>query len=284
MKVSVIIPFREKHRLVDKCVESAKNQSYRNLEVITVSNKEKYKKKSVRSFFNPRRKGVGVKRNLGAENARGHIFLFLDSDCILKRNAVANLVNVFKKTNADAVSGKTLAPRLKPNTLSYVTGLEYEDRFDQMGENFVDTAATTCLGVTKNAFKKIGGFKDYTTGEATGEDWDFTAKMTKKGLKIFHTNKVQVYHEHYDTFKKYLKRQYQHARYRVTHYRKYKQARDQYSSGDMLLSSIILLNIPCALRLYRRTKSFKVFISLIPISFFRSFAWISGMILGVIRD
>ena len=282
MKVSVIVPFRKKVPIVEKCIESLKKQDFKNVEIIAVSNIDKFEGKGVLSFVDTRCKGVGDKRNLGVKKANGEILFFLDSDCIVKKNAISKLVEIFNKYGADAVSGKPLTPK-DSNLLGLVTGLEYEYRFDQMGENYVDVAATTCLGVRKDAFKKIGGFKDYTTGEATGEDWDFAARLRKAGFRIFHTNKVEVFHMHTsESLWTWFKRRIDHSKYRITHYRKYKMAADQYMTWGALLSTTLLLSIPATIKIYRKTGDTKVF--LLPFySFIRNVAWLIGVITGLFR-
>jgi glycosyltransferase involved in cell wall biosynthesis len=283
MKVSIIIPFRERNKVLERCVEAVKEQTYKNIEIILVSDKAKFENENIISLINTNCKGVGEKRNFGAKRATGNIFFFLDSDCILKKDSVQKLVEIFKKHKTDAVSGKPLAPK-KSNIIGIATGLEYEDRFNQMEEDYVNVAATTCLGVIKESFKKIKGFSDYTEGEATGEDWDFSVKLRRKGLKIFHTNQVAGYHEQVsNNLFYYLNRQKLHAEYRVKHYKKYKKSVDEYSSWKMLISSSILLSLPTIIRIYRETKNSKIFI--LPfISFFRSIFWFVGLIEGIIKD
>jgi len=280
MKVSVIIPFRKKVPIVEKCIDSLKKQDYKNLEIIAVSNIDKYEDGGVLSFVDSRCKGPGDKRNLGVKKSTGEIIFFLDSDCIVKKDAITKLVETFKKYDTDAVSGKPLTPK-DANLLGFVTGLEYEYRFDKMGENYVDVAATTCLGVKKSAFKKVGGFKDYSTGEATGEDWDFSARLRKMGFKIFHTNKVEVFHMHTnESLWVWFKRRIDHSKYRITHYRRYKMAADQYMTWSGLLATTLLLNIPAAVKIYRKTGEAKVF--LLPFySFVRDVAWLIGVVAGL---
>jgi len=280
MKVSVIIPFREKNPKVLKCIKSVKNQNYKNIEIIAVSDRAKLEIKGIKSLVDSRCKGVGDKRNLGARKATGDILFFLDSDCVIKRDSITKLVSMFKKGKMDAISGKTLAP-IKSNILDLVTGLEYEDRFNRMGEGYVNVAATTCLGVLKKSFQDVDGFKDYSTTEATGEDWDFSARLKQKNYKIYHTNKVEVFHEHISkNFIDYLKRQLLHVKYRVTHLRKYKKVTDEYSSLRMILSSTLLFCLPSTYRIYRKTKNLNVF--MLPfISFFRSIAWLAGFFAGL---
>jgi len=283
MKISVIIPFRERNSVLDRCIEAVKKQSYKNIEIILVSDRTKFKNNNVISLINTRCKGVGDKRNLGAKNASGEILFFLDSDCILKRDSIQKLVETFKKYKTDAVSGKPLAP-IKSNIIGIATGLEYEDRFDQMGEGYVDVAATTCFGILKKSFQKIQGFKDYNKGEATGEDWDFSVKLRREGFKIYHTNEVVGYHEQTsNSLIYYLKRQYLHAVYRAKHYNWYGKSADEYSSWKMIFSSTILLSLPTVIRVFYKNRNTKIFF--LPfISLLRTFSWLFGLIEGTIKN
>ena len=214
--VSVILPFRGNVEQVQECVDSLKRQRYKNIEVILVSDRVKWKDekdKRLKSVHDPKFQGVGEKRNAGTKRAKGDIFFFLDSDCTVKPDTISILVRIFDTIDTDAISGKPLAPK-RGNLLGIATGIEYEDRFNRMGENYVDIAATTCFAVRKEAFKSMGGFKDYSLKEATGEDWDFSKRLTKAGLKIFHSNKVKVHHNHKsDSIKKWFKRRVEHSGY-----------------------------------------------------------------------
>jgi GT2 family glycosyltransferase len=283
MKVSIIIPFRSFSGLVKGCIESAKHQSHRDVEIITVSDRERLDVKGVKSIFNPKLDGVGKKRNAGARAASGDVLFFLDSDCELKRDTVARIVKMFRDIETDGITCKPLTPK-DAGILDFATLLEYEDRYDQVGENYVNVAATTCFAVKRSVFRAMHGFVDYTSGEATGEDWDFGLRMSKKGYRIFHTNKIGVLHRH--TSKglwDYLKRQYMHARYRVTHKRRYVRYTDEYASTSMFITSTLLLCAPVIVRMHKKVRSLKLLV-LMPISFLRSFVWLIGFVDGTFFD
>jgi len=283
--VSVIVPFRGNVAQVSECVGSLKKQRYKNIEIILVSDMVKWKEKDrrIKAVYNPGFRGVGEKRNAGVKHAKGNVLFFLDSDCTVKPNSITNLVRLFNTLETDAISGKPLAPK-HGNLLGIATGLEYEDRFNRMGENYVDIAATTCLGIRKEAFKAIGGFKDYSLGEATGEDWDFSKKLTSAGHKIFHTNKVEVFHNHTaDSVKKWFKRRVQHSGYRITHRRRYDQVFEEYFSFPMFVETSLLFCIPVALRMYKKSRRWEV-LTLPVFAVLRNIAWFIGMTKELVRS
>jgi len=282
MNVSVIIPFRGLVPVTKECIKSVKNQNYKNMEIITVSDREEKISLKTKHVFIKGDFGPGEKRNAGAKVATGNILFFLDSDCIMLPNTIEKLIDIFSETGADAVSGKPLAPR-NGNLLCYLTGLEYEHRFDKMAENWVTIAATTCFAVKKGVFEKVGSFEDYTSGEATGEDWDFSKNLTSRGFKLFHTNQVEVIHEHgSDSLMKFLYRHYMHARYRPVHYKKHKQGFDEYMTISLFIKTFILLSIPQTISILIKKRDPRIL--LLPgISFLRNFAWGIGIIIGLIK-
>lgn len=282
--LSVITPFRDNVKQVEECLDSLKKQEYENIEIILVSDKVKWKDsdKRVKSVYDPNFKGAGEKRNAGAKRAKGEILFFLDSDCTVKSDALTNLVKLFETIETDAISGKPLAPE-KGNLLGIATGLEYEDRFNRMGENFVDIAATTCFAVKKKAYKRIGGFRDYSQKEATGEDWDFSKRLTNAGFKIFHTNTVKVHHNHAsDSIKKWFSRRIEHSEYRIAHKRKYGQVFEEYFSLPMFIDTTVLLCVPVSLRMYKESGRWHV-LTLPIFAGLRNIAWLIGVLKGLTK-
>jgi GT2 family glycosyltransferase len=277
--VSVIVPFRDNVAQVQACLASLKRQPYRNIEIVLVSDRVKWKDadRRVKAVYDPKFGGVGEKRNAGAKHARGELLFFLDSDCTVRPDAIATLARMFVSMDTDAISGIPLVPS-EGNLVGIATGLEYENRFIAMGENFVDVAATTCLGVRRSAYDAVGGFKDYSVKEAIGEDWDFSRKLTAAGFRLFHTNRVQVYHHHTnDTLKKWFQRRVEHSGYRVTHKHKHGQIFEQYFSLRMFVETSLLFSVPVALRIYLRTGKWQAF-SLPVFAVLRNIAWFMGMV------
>ncbi|BAB07432.1 glycosyltransferase family A protein [Halalkalibacterium halodurans] len=90
MKVSIIIPTHNRAKLLKRALESTLNQTYKNIEVIVVSDgstdntdivMDEYKRDSRVNFisYHPA-KGGNYARNTGIKNAKGEFIAFLDDD------------------------------------------------------------------------------------------------------------------------------------------------------------------------------------------------------------
>ena len=96
--VTIIIPVYNGVNTIEKCILSAVNQTYKNIEIIVVNDGstdgtdkvlDKYVKLDDRVMvYNKTNGGQSSARNLGLQNARGEYVLFLDSDDYLEKNAL----------------------------------------------------------------------------------------------------------------------------------------------------------------------------------------------------
>lgn len=269
MKVSIIVPYFEAP--VKGCLESIEKQTYHDIELIKISEKE---------LGITDRKGAGFMRNAGAKMAHGEILFFLDADAVLLPDAMQQTVDVFQTTKADAVSALPLAPRkTESDLLNYLLGLEYEERIRAMGEGWVDVAATTGLGVRREAFAALGGFvTEFSRG--IGEDWIFSRQLVARGFKIWHSNRVGLYHFTAETFKKYLAKQAGHAGYRVVHFQRFKETKDSYTT--FLPTTLLMCNIPLVFRLWKRRKD-PAILWLFPLTLVRNVVWVVAALLVWMR-
>lgn len=112
-KVSIVIPVYNAAKYLEQCLESVKNQSYRNIEIIVVDdgssdNSEHIYKKfeaedsRFRCCFQENQ-GVSVARNLGIQTASGDYVLFVDSDDGLDLNTVERCVKLMENEKTDLV-------------------------------------------------------------------------------------------------------------------------------------------------------------------------------------
>lgn len=112
-KISVVIPVYKTEKYLEKCIESVKNQTYKNIEIILIddgspdncpalcdkiaSNSENLK------VIHKENGGLSSARNAGIQAMSGDYVVFLDSDDTLVENAVELLFERICSSSADAV-------------------------------------------------------------------------------------------------------------------------------------------------------------------------------------
>lgn len=100
--VSVIITTRDRKEIVSDCLESVLKMDYPNFEVILVDNastdgtaravKKKFPK--VKVIVSKKNLGLNGGKNLGQKYACGDYILFLDSDTVVDKNLLAELIKI----------------------------------------------------------------------------------------------------------------------------------------------------------------------------------------------
>ena len=113
--VSVIIPVYNVEKYLVRCVESVKNQSYRNLEIILVDDEspdncpamcEQMAQNDNRiKVIHKKNAGLGFARNSGLEIATGNYVMFIDSDDWISKTHIENLYKAAIKSDADIAIG-----------------------------------------------------------------------------------------------------------------------------------------------------------------------------------
>lgn len=112
-KVSIILLIYMVEKYLPKCIESAMNQTYKDVEIILSVSEgpdrcveicEEYAKKDERIIVVRReRRGRGPGRNFGMEAATGKYVLFIDGDDSMGPTMVEKMVALADRHNADAV-------------------------------------------------------------------------------------------------------------------------------------------------------------------------------------
>lgn len=112
-KISVIVPFYNGKKTIAKCINSILAQSYKNFELIMVSDGStdsscdivrKFMEKDSRiKLIECIHKGVSSARNSGIKVACGDYIQFIDSDDYIERNMFKTMLNNLLKYDADMV-------------------------------------------------------------------------------------------------------------------------------------------------------------------------------------
>lgn len=107
MLVSIVVPIYNTALYLEKCLDSIKDQTYNNIEVILINDgstdesseiAEKYVREDIRfRLIHLVNGGVSRARNKGIEIASGKYITFIDSDDVIKSNHIEKLVKCMPK-------------------------------------------------------------------------------------------------------------------------------------------------------------------------------------------
>lgn len=112
--ISVIVPVYNVELYIDACLDSIKQQTYENLEIIVVEdcstdNSKKIlqphlEDKRIKLLQHEKNSGLSAARNSGIEAATGDFMMFVDSDDLIDIRLVESCVNCALKNDAELVT------------------------------------------------------------------------------------------------------------------------------------------------------------------------------------
>lgn len=204
MKLSVIIPsYRCSKNMIRRCIESVEAviPQASLCEVIVVDSSESpdfsnedFPSAKVRFIFLGKRTYAGEARNVGASQASGDFFFFLDADCVPDQQWMEALRSSIKNlTSNQAVTGRVDWERFENNWTCALHLLEFHEFMSRRAFRPRFLASGNML-ITRETFEKIGGFKE---DWAACEDIGFLNAAHSKGierLELFFDPELSVTH------------------------------------------------------------------------------------------
>ena len=224
-KISVIIPIKGEWPHLEACLSSILNSNYLNFDIIVVNDGlsdkaiislEKYINKI--KILTSGGKGPSCARNLAVQNTDAEFIAFTDSDCLVDKDWLINLLAGFKKY-PDAVScgGKQELPQdagdfeKKVFLFMKKTGF-LTDYMRRAGNNdiFIEVRHNASCNVMykKDAFLKEGGFLESLW---PGEDVELDYRLSRKKYKMVFNPKAIVYHYRPQNLKSFSKMMYRYG-------------------------------------------------------------------------
>lgn len=102
--ISVIVPVYNVEEYLEECLESIKNQTYTNIEVILVNDGstdgsreicERFCQKDSRfKLINQENQGQSIARNRGVKESAGEFIMFVDSDDVIKKKRLRSTTSL----------------------------------------------------------------------------------------------------------------------------------------------------------------------------------------------
>lgn len=112
-KISVIVPFGNNAKTLERCISSILAQTYKNFELIAVSDGstdascdiiERYAENDDRiKLIKKEHGGVSAARNCGLDNASGDYIQFIDADDFIEPEMFETAIDAMKRTGSDIV-------------------------------------------------------------------------------------------------------------------------------------------------------------------------------------
>ncbi|MCX6781638.1 MAG: glycosyltransferase [Candidatus Magasanikbacteria bacterium] len=213
--VSVIIPTKNSSEFLEKCLESLKNQTYKNIEIIVVDNNsvdstkeiaEAFKQSTLELYklYNFQLLNWGPERsaqvNFGVKNSNGEYVYKVDSDFILDKEVIDQCV---KKANEGF--GAVVVHNSPDVRISWIAHI----RKFEVDMYKYDITHSSARFVRKEVYEKIGEFNEKITA---GEDYDFQNKLNRGGFKTGFIEAEALHLGEPTNFWKHMKKYYDYGK------------------------------------------------------------------------
>ena len=195
IKVSVIIPTKNRKKILRKYLQALNNQSYdhNKFEIIIIDdgssedNKtmiEKINLKPEVNYIYQENTGPAQARNRGIKLAKGEYVVFIDDDIIVNRNFLKNHMKNHKSNDNVIVHGPVI----------YTNDLENPRNTEKKMRDFSNAYfATGNASIKKDHLKKVGLF-DSRFNEYGWEDLELGTRLKKLNLKPVQEKEARGYH------------------------------------------------------------------------------------------
>ena len=232
LRCSVVIPTWQRHGLLRDTLHSIVRQTYRNFEVIVVSDGEDATLRSLASelepgyplrwFFHPNNLGQAGARNTGAREASGEILLFLDDDVAADSELIARHLDHHSAVDGScrlAVSGRIAEDRREPflchtdkflqesweHTLDSFAARLTVPGVASIGED-VERAVSFGLNcsIRREVFLDNGGFDQSI--RITDEDMELGLRLYLAGVRFVYEPRAVVTHQSTKDLTTYFRR------------------------------------------------------------------------------
>lgn len=206
-KIAVIVPARGSPEAIDKCIGSLVQLDYPCFEVIIVDDGlsdaarqkvELYKGKL--RIIESNGRGPSFARNEAARNTDAEYVAFTDSDCIVEKDWLTQLIRGFALNPQSAGCGGTQKlprdatpfERLVFVFMQRAGFMSDYVRTVPQGEIIeISHSPSCCVMYRRKVFLEEGGFLE---GLWPGEDVEFDYRLKRKGYRLFFNPNAVVYH------------------------------------------------------------------------------------------
>ena len=158
-------------------------------------------------FLTQKNQGPGAARNHGLLNAKGELFLFIDSDCEAESDWIATIWNSYKSEGFDACGGpdgakddfSPLQKAIDFSMTSFFTTGGMRGHSEKMLAKFFPR--THNMGITAKLYQKVGGFGALRHGQ----DIELSHRIHSSGAVVKFIPDAIVFHRRRTSLKKFFR-------------------------------------------------------------------------------
>lgn len=209
MKISVLIPTRNRPEKLKDCLNSVLVNKFRTFEIIVVDqSSDSSTEKAVKHinskkviYIRMKARGKSKALNLGLKKTSGEIIAFTDDDCVVSKTWLKNIFLSFQK-NKDIIGlfGKILPfePRLNRGKICPCTFLKKtETIIEKPCLHWKNIGFGGNMSFRKNVFEKVGNFREWLGPGSCGlaaVDAEFALRVLLCDFKILYNPHIRIYH------------------------------------------------------------------------------------------
>ncbi len=207
-KISVIVPVYNTEKYIERCLNSIKNQTMKDIEIIIINDGstdhseavikqwiEKNQNKINIQYWKKENGGLSDARNYGVQHATGEYLSFIDSDDYIDKNLYKNLEK-YGEQNIDLIKFKMQTIDEKENKIEKLDGPIFEkctgeEAFEKLctKDTFLEVA---CIYLYRREFFMNYHFS-YTVG-TYHEDFGLTPLILIQAQSVISTNEYGYYY------------------------------------------------------------------------------------------
>ena len=198
--ISVILPVYNGEKFLPDCLRALTSNSYEKYELIVVDDCSTDKSAEIgrqlgaRILRMPRQSGPAAARNLGAQEARGDILLFVDADVVVRPDTLDLIAADFvSHPEVAAVFGSYDDEPAEKNFISQYKNLAHHFVHQQSSSDAV-TFWAGCGAVRRDVFLRVDGFNAERYPRPAIEDIELGYRMRMKGYRILLDKQLQGKH------------------------------------------------------------------------------------------
>ncbi len=204
-KLSLIICTYGECNLSRDLLKSIGEQSFKDFELIVIDNNKIQKIDNINDIdckiIHEENRGLSFARNKGIEFSVGEFLMFIDSDVILDKDCLENLLNGANTYNSDLVGARVLLRNdirhnLTKKERRFLSELIYEGDIESI--YFPKYIVGACMMFRRSTVMKYGLFLTSLGRKGTnllsGEETEFMKRIIKYGGKVSYINSAICTH------------------------------------------------------------------------------------------